>query len=209
MPWARVPVTMLSTPPPAPGSPPAAATLISPGGNLQTGGGGGLDTRPLTLAHHTPSPVSGSVELGVNGGDLHAGPLGRRHQVVLVHAVLQAVRDAALEGGGGTGQREKGYWVPHQQDSCFGVRDRVPSPSGEGVSFLPVMARRTSLAASSRASTEACSLYQDVCGVQIRLGASFRGPAEKLTRMEKVLRRGKARGGSRRGGGRRRRADGT
>lgn len=36
MPWARVPVTMLSTPPPAPGRPPAAATLISPGGNLQT-----------------------------------------------------------------------------------------------------------------------------------------------------------------------------
>lgn len=47
------------------------------------------------------------------------------------------------------------------------------------------MARRTSLAASSRASTEACSLYQDVCGVQIRLGASFRGPVEKLWRREK------------------------
>lgn len=45
---------------------------------------------------------------------------------------------------------------------------------------LPVMARRTSLAASSRASTEACSLYHDVWGVQIRLGASFRGPVEKL-----------------------------
>lgn len=50
------------------------------------------------------------------------------------------------------------------------------------VHVLPVMARRTSLAASSRASTEACSLYQDVCGVQIRLGASFRGPVEKLER---------------------------
>lgn len=112
-----------------------------------------------------------------------------------------------LRGGGGTGQREKGYWDPHQQDSCYGVRDSVPSPGGKGVSFLPVMARRTSLAASSRASTEACSLYQDVCGVQIRLGASFRGPAEKLAQREKVLRRGKARGGSR--GGRRRRADGT
>lgn len=45
---------------------------------------------------------------------------------------------------------------------------------------IPVMARRTSLAASSRASTEACSLYHDVCGVQIKLGASFRGPVEKL-----------------------------
>lgn len=42
------------------------------------------------------------------------------------------------------------------------------------------MARLTSLAASSRASIDACSLYQDVCGVQIRLGASFRGPVEKL-----------------------------
>jgi len=53
--------------------------------------------------------------------------------------------------------------------------------------FLPVMARRTSLAASSRASTEACSLYQDVCGVQIRLGASFRGPVEKLLRRGKLV----------------------
>ena len=55
--------------------------------------------------------------------------------------------------------------------------DRVFRRSG-GV--LPVMARRTSRAASSRASTEACSLYQDVWGVQIRLGASFSGPVEKL-----------------------------
>lgn len=47
---------------------------------------------------------------------------------------------------------------------------------------VPVMARRTSLAASSLASTEACSLYQDVWGVQIRFGASFRGPWEKLHR---------------------------
>lgn len=53
---------------------------------------------------------------------------------------------------------------------------------------LPVMARRTSLPASSRASTEACSLYQDVCGVQMRLGASFRGPVEKLFRGRKVVR---------------------
>lgn len=55
-----------------------------------------------------------------------------------------------------------------------------------------MMARRTSLAASSRASTEACSLYQDVCGVQIRLGASFSGPAEKLAQRKKLLRRGNA-----------------
>lgn len=49
---------------------------------------------------------------------------------------------------------------------------------GEG--SRPVMALRTSRAASSLASMEACSLYQDVWGVQIRLGASFSGPCEKL-----------------------------
>ena len=50
------------------------------------------------------------------------------------------------------------------------------------VCVLPVIALRTSLAASSLASMEACSLYQEVWGVQIRLGASFRGPDEKLER---------------------------
>lgn len=54
------------------------------------------------------------------------------------------------------------------------------------INFLPVMARLTSLAASSRASIDACSLYQDVCGVQIRLGASFRGPVEKLLGWKKT-----------------------
>lgn len=64
------------------------------------------DTARLDAAHAaTPaawrslaSPVSGSVELGVNGGRLHAGPLGGRHQVILVHAVLQTVRDTAFRG---------------------------------------------------------------------------------------------------------------
>lgn len=32
----------------------------------------------------------------MNGGRLHAGPLRGRHQVILVHAVLQAVRDTAF-----------------------------------------------------------------------------------------------------------------
>lgn len=44
----------------------------------------------------------------------------------------------------------------------------------------PVMARRISRAASSRISMDACSLYQAACGVQMRLGASFRGPWLKL-----------------------------
>lgn len=42
------------------------------------------------------------------------------------------------------------------------------------------MALRISRAASSRISMDACSLYQAACGVQIRLGASFRGPWLKL-----------------------------
>ncbi len=46
--------------------------------------------------------------------------------------------------------------------------------------FVPVMALRISVAAASLISSEACSLYHAVWGVQIRLGASFRGPWEKL-----------------------------
>lgn len=42
------------------------------------------------------------------------------------------------------------------------------------------MALRISVAAASLISREACSLYQAVCGVQIRLGASFSGPWAKL-----------------------------
>lgn len=42
------------------------------------------------------------------------------------------------------------------------------------------MALRISVAAASLISSDACSLYQAVWGVQIRLGASFRGPKEKL-----------------------------
>lgn len=45
---------------------------------------------------------------------------------------------------------------------------------------VPVMALRISVAAASLISREACSLYQAVCGVQIRLGASFSGPWAKL-----------------------------
>lgn len=48
------------------------------------------------------------------------------------------------------------------------------------------MALRISVAAASRISSDACSLYQAVCGVQIRLGASLRGPWEKLE--EEMLR---------------------
>lgn len=44
------------------------------------------------------------------------------------------------------------------------------------------MARRISVAAASLISRDACSLYQAVWGVQIKLGASFRAPWEKLCR---------------------------
>lgn len=45
---------------------------------------------------------------------------------------------------------------------------------------IPVMALRISVAAASLISSDACSLYQAVWGVQIKLGASLRGPWEKL-----------------------------
>lgn len=48
------------------------------------------------------------------------------------------------------------------------------------------MALRISVAAASLISREACSLYQAVCGVQIRLGASFRGPWAKLATKKEV-----------------------
>ena len=54
-----------------------------------------------------------------------------------------------------------------------------PSPGSEAASAAegsPVMARRISVAAASLISSEACSLYQAVWGVQMRFGASFRGP---------------------------------
>lgn len=56
-----------------------------------------------------------------------------------------------------------------------------------GVKSVPVMALRISVAAASLISREACSLYQAVCGVQIRLGASFRGPWAKLPNNKKVF----------------------
>lgn len=39
-----------------------------------------------------------------------------------------------------------------------------------------MIARRISVAAASLISSDACSLYQAVCGVQMRFGASFNGP---------------------------------
>lgn len=52
---------------------------------------------------------------------------------------------------------------------------------------LPVMALRISVAAASLISSEACSLYQAVCGVQIRFGASFSGPWAKLQHTVKLI----------------------
>lgn len=51
--------------------------------------------------------------------------------------------------------------------------------------YVPVMALLISVAAASRISNEACSLYQAVWGVQIRLGASFSGPWVKLEEQSK------------------------
>lgn len=49
------------------------------------------------------------------------------------------------------------------------------------------MALRISLAASSRDSMDACSLYHAVWGVQITLGASFKGPFAKLWYRKRVM----------------------
>ena len=54
----------------------------------------------------------GSVELRVHGGGLHAGPLRGGHQVLLVHAVLQAVWDAAC---GREGKRRRSGTRPSVQ----------------------------------------------------------------------------------------------
>lgn len=51
-------------------------------------------------------------------------------------------------------------------------RAKPSAPRG----WVPVIARRISVAAASLISRDACSLYQAVWGVQIRLGASFNGP---------------------------------
>lgn len=50
------------------------------------------------------------------------------------------------------------------------------SRDGRGGAASPVIARRISVAAASLISREACSLYQAVWGVQMRFGASFKGP---------------------------------
>lgn len=50
---------------------------------------------------------------------------------------------------------------------------RAAAAAGRG---SPVIARRISVAAASLISSEACSLYQAVWGVQMRFGASFKGP---------------------------------
>lgn len=39
------------------------------------------------------SPVSCSVQFWMHGGSLHRGPLGSRHQILLIHTVLQIVRN--------------------------------------------------------------------------------------------------------------------
>lgn len=67
-------------------------------------------------------------------------------------------------------------------------RQHAPSADAQTLECfqsVPVMALRISVAAASLISREACSLYQAVCGVQIRLGASFSGPWAKLPNKEK------------------------
>lgn len=62
------------------------------------------------------------------------------------------------------------------------------SVNSKGIWLAPVIALRISRAASSRISIDACSLYQAAWGVQIRFGASFRGPWLKLWGKQKKVR---------------------
>lgn len=63
-----------------------------------------------------------------------------------------------------------------QSHSCAPRAPASGTPRGSSRGRVPVIARRISVAAASLISSDACSLYQAVCGVQIRLGASFNGP---------------------------------
>jgi len=70
--------------------------------------------------------------------------------------------------------RGQGDAVSAAPGSRCGRRPGLGPASPPG--WVPVIARRISVAAASLISSDACSLYQAVCGVQIKLGASFSGP---------------------------------
>lgn len=69
-------------------------------------------------------------------------------------------------------------WDVHKRLSSLETRPRPPRgrPHTRGGWGSPVIALRISVAAASLISSDACSLYQAVWGVQMRFGASFRGP---------------------------------
>lgn len=52
----------------------------------------GANCASCSMCH---SPVGSPIELRMHGSGVHAGPVGGRCQVVLVHTVSQAVWDAA------------------------------------------------------------------------------------------------------------------
>lgn len=112
-------------------------------------------------------PVGSAVDLRVNLGLLLLQhPPGRRgDKELFVDAVAEAVRDPACgESRGWASAEARRLKKKKTQKIC------------EAVSYVPVMALRISVAAASRISSDACSLYQAVWGVQIKLGASFNGP---------------------------------
>lgn len=67
-----------------------------------------------------------------------------------------------VNGGEGKKKIEKNYSTYQRSVRAMSKKKIRHSLDPAGGFNSPVMARRTSLAASSRASTEACSLYQDV-----------------------------------------------
>ncbi|KFM62828.1 hypothetical protein X975_11971, partial [Stegodyphus mimosarum] len=65
---------------------------------------------------------------------------------------------------------------PYPLFTKYSLLTQFRSESG----IRPTIALLISLAAISRNSVELASLYHAACGVQMRLGASFNGPAKAL-----------------------------
>lgn len=103
------------------------------------------------------SPVGGPVELGVHHGWVHAGPVGGCCQVVLVHTVLQAVRDPA--------------WRRHRQGQC----PRQLPPGGPQERGGSSVAWATPLGATGAPRSTPEALWDPACLGSVTLVA--RGPS--------------------------------
>lgn len=131
----------------------------------------------------------------MNNSRVHAGPVCGLCEELFVDAVLQAVWNAPWRRKTASLQENPESLITAHQACGAAIKEQgfhSTDEKGQTPSALksfdkrqlcgdvPVIARRISRAASSRISMEACSLYHAAWGVQIRLGASLRGPWLKL-----------------------------